>query len=65
MRITDKRSTASVRFCELKPGETFLACGDLAIKTVDAKAVCLADGNYVSRLPNDLIEPLKAEVIIG
>lgn len=65
MKVTDNRELTHVRFSELKPGSVFNACGDPCIKTVDNTAVCLTDGNYVSRFPNDLVEPLKAEVIIG
>ena len=65
MLIVDKREQKLVRFVELRPGDAFNINGEVAVKTVDAKAVCLSDGNYVSRLPNDLIEPIAAKVIVG
>ena len=65
MRVIQNINDPCIRFVDLKPGDVFNACGDAAIKTVDGKAVVLKDGNYVSRLPNDLIVPMKAEVIIG
>ena len=60
--VYENQYPAQVRFKDLKPGETFDACGDIAIKTRSDHAVVLCDGNYVYRDPNDLVTPLNAEV---
>lgn len=65
MKVKDNRTQKSVPFSELKAGEVFLACGDPCIKTVSGNAVCLTDGNWVTRQPTDWVEPIKAEVVLG
>lgn len=47
-------------FRDLKPGDTFLICGDLAIKTTDGKAVVLSDGNYVEIGETDNVKRVNA-----
>lgn len=59
---TIKAQPDKVRYRDLKPGETFDACGYIAIKTSDGRAVVLCDGNYVQRDDNDVVHRVKAAV---
>ena len=57
-----KKLPLLVRFKDLKPGDTFDACGDVAIKTVDERGVVLANGSYVHRDGDDLVPRVESEV---
>ena len=62
MKITDKRNPILTRFENLAAGLTFDWCGDIAIKTADGNAYCLTDGHKAMVKPQDLIQPVYAEV---
>lgn len=62
MKIINKRNTFLTRFENLAVGCTFDWCGDIAIKTADGNAYCLTDGHKAMVKPQDLIQPVYAEV---
>lgn len=62
MKVIDKRNPILSRFENLEPGSTFDWCGDIAMKTADGNAYCLTDGHKALVKPQDLIQPVYAEV---
>lgn len=64
MKIVDNRTKAKVRYSELFPGDVWDCNGDPAIMTVSGDSYLLTDGCMVKRDNTDLVQILKAEVVI-
>lgn len=64
MKIVDNRTKAKVRYSELFPGDVWDCNGDPAIMTNSGSSYLLTDGCFVKRDKTDLVQILKAEVVI-